>query len=141
MEENGTVFRVKNLVKYFPIKAGFSSSLFAPERYVHAVDGVSFDIDRGEILGMVGESGCGKTTTGRLLTRLETPTSGQMLFHGMDIAKLDGRKLKSFRRKVQMIFQDPYESLNPRFTVYATVAEPLIVQRTEWRSKTASSNC
>ncbi len=121
------IFEVKNLVKYFSVKGGFASSLFAPEQFVHAVDGVNFVISKGEILGMVGESGCGKTTTGRLLTRLETPTSGQMMFHGKDIAKLDGRKLKSFRRKVQMIFQDPYESLNPRFTVFATVAEPLLV--------------
>lgn len=127
MVENGTVFSVRKLVKYFPVKGGFASSLYTPEQYVHAVDGVNFDISKGEILGMVGESGCGKTTTGRLLTRLETPTSGQMLFHGTDIGKLDGRKLKDFRRKVQMIFQDPYESLNPRFTVFATVAEPLLV--------------
>jgi len=127
VEGNGTVFSVRKLVKYFPVKGGFASSLYTPEQFVHAVDGVNFDISKGEILGMVGESGCGKTTTGRLLTRLETPTSGQMLFHGTDIGKLEGRKLKDFRRKVQMIFQDPYESLNPRFTVFATVAEPLLV--------------
>src|SRR5712664_2871360 len=103
------VYRVENLVKMFPIKAGFLGSLFAPEQYVHAVDGVSFDIRQGEILGVVGESGCGKTTTGRLLVRLETPTSGHMFFHGVDIASLRGAGLKEFRRKVQMIFQDPYE--------------------------------
>ncbi|TLZ56920.1 MAG: ABC transporter ATP-binding protein, partial [Methanobacteriota archaeon] len=121
------VYRVENLVKMFPIKSGFLGSLFGPEQYVHAVDGVSFDIRQGEILGVVGESGCGKTTTGRLLVRLETPTSGQMLFRGTDIASLHGAELKEFRRKVQMIFQDPYESLNPRFTVFATVSEPLLV--------------
>jgi len=121
------VYRVENLVKLFPVKAGFLGSLFSPEQYVHAVDGVSFDIREGEILGVVGESGCGKTTTGRLLVRLETPTSGHMFFRDVDIASLKGAELKEFRRKVQMIFQDPYESLNPRFTVFATVSEPLLV--------------
>jgi peptide/nickel transport system ATP-binding protein len=121
------VYRVENLVKLFPIKAGFLGSLFSPEQYVHAVDGVSFDIREGEILGVVGESGCGKTTTGRLLVRLETPTSGHMFFRDVDIASLKSAELKEFRRKVQMIFQDPYESLNPRFTVFSTVSEPLLV--------------
>jgi len=121
------VYRVENLFKLFPIKAGFLGSLFGPEQYVHAVDGVSFDIKGGEILGVVGESGCGKTTTGRILVRLETPTSGHMFFRGTDIATMRGSELREFRRKVQMIFQDPYESLNPRFTVFATVAEPLLV--------------
>ena len=121
------VYRVENLFKLFPIKAGFLGSLFGPEQYVHAVDGVSFDIKGGEILGVVGESGCGKTTTGRILVRLETPTSGHMYFRGTDIATMRGSELREFRRKVQMIFQDPYESLNPRFTVFATVAEPLLV--------------
>ncbi|HLE46219.1 MAG TPA: ABC transporter ATP-binding protein [Thermoplasmata archaeon] len=121
------VYRVENLFKLFPIKAGFLGSLFGPEQHVHAVDGVSFDIRQGEILGVVGESGCGKTTTGRILVRLETPTSGHLYFRGTDIATMRGSELKEFRRKVQMIFQDPYESLNPRFTVFATVAEPLLV--------------
>ena len=121
------VYRVENLFKLFPIKAGFLGSLFGPEQYVHAVDGVSFDIKGGEILGVVGESGCGKTTTGRILVRLETPTSGHMYFRGTDIATMRGSELREFRRKFQMIFQDPYESLNPRFTVFATVAEPLLV--------------
>ena len=127
MQENGVVWRVQNLRKLFPVKKGFISSLLGKQLFVHAVDGVNFNIREREILGVVGESGCGKTTTGRLLVRLETPTSGHMYFRGEDIATLKGKKLKEFRRNVQMVFQDPYESLNPRFTVYSTVAEPLIV--------------
>ncbi|MBI5000847.1 MAG: ABC transporter ATP-binding protein [Euryarchaeota archaeon] len=123
-----TVIGTVNLRKYFPVKVGMLKSLLSKEElFVHAVDDVSFEIRKGKILGMVGESGCGKTTVGRLLTRLETPTGGQLLFHGEDIAMKKGRQLKDFRRKVQMVFQDPYESLNPRFTVFNTVSEPLIV--------------
>ena len=127
MTDDGFVWDVSGLRKLFPLRAGVLGSLLGKGQYVHAVDEISFKIKRSEILGIVGESGCGKTTTGRLLLRLEDPTDGSMLFHGTDIATLKGHALKDFRRRVQMIFQDPYESLNPRFTVMDTVAEPLLV--------------
>jgi peptide/nickel transport system ATP-binding protein len=126
-KEDGVVWEVKNLTKLFPIKVGFIASLMGKESYVHAVNNVEFKIYDREILGIVGESGCGKTTCGRLLVRLETPTEGTMRFRGKEISGLKGRVLKNFRRNVQMVFQDPYESLNPRLSVFATIAEPLIV--------------
>lgn len=106
---------VKNLKKYFKTPGGT----------VHAVDDVSFTINRGETLGIVGESGCGKTTTGRLLIRLIEPTAGEAFFEGRDIFKMKKRELKKFRKNMQIIFQDPFSSLNPRMTVFDTIAEPL----------------
>ena len=125
-DEDNVVMRIKNLKKYFELHIGMFKFMGKPI-YVKAVDGISFNIHKGEIVGLVGESGCGKTTTGRLLTRLEDPTEGSILFENIDIAKLKGKELKKYRRNVQMIFQDPYESLNPRFTVLKTVMEPLII--------------
>ena len=119
------VVKVVNLKKYFELRKGFMS-LWEKPTFVKAVDDVNFDIHEGEILGLVGESGCGKTTTGRLLTRLEDPTGGHVFFLGRDIALLEGSDLKVFRRNIQMVFQDPYESLNPRITVLQTVIEPLM---------------
>jgi peptide/nickel transport system ATP-binding protein len=119
------IVKVTNLKKYFELRQGFFS--FGRESiYVKAVDDVNFEIHEGEILGLVGESGCGKTTTGRLLTRLETPTGGSVFFLGRDIALLEGQNLKVFRRNIQMVFQDPYESLNPRTSVLTTIMEPLV---------------
>ncbi|MEW5936525.1 MAG: ABC transporter ATP-binding protein [Candidatus Thermoplasmatota archaeon] len=120
------ILTARGLTKLFPIRKGLLS-FREPDTFVHAVEDVDMEIYRSEILGLVGESGCGKTTVGRLLTRLEHPTRGSIIFMGADIAGLHKRELKQFRRRMQMIFQDPYESLNPRFTVAQAVGDPLVV--------------
>jgi len=118
------ILEVHNLIKHFDV----SSGLFGREHaVVKAVDGASFSIRRGETLGLVGESGCGKTTTGRCILQLEQPTSGQIIFEGRDLTRLDQRQLRLVRRRMQVIFQDPYSSLNPRMTVGQIIAEPLAV--------------
>jgi oligopeptide/dipeptide ABC transporter ATP-binding protein len=116
-----------NLKKWFPLRTGFFSTLLKKELYVKAVDDVSFYVKKGEIFGLVGESGSGKTTTGKLLIRLIEPTSGKIIFKGEDIAKYPESKLKSYRKKVQIVFQDPYESLNPRMLVEDILSEPLSI--------------
>lgn len=124
--ENGVLLKVRNLKKYFPVRGGLFSKVIG---YVQAVDGVSFDIKRGETLGLVGESGCGKTTAGRTILRLLEPTAGEVTFEGENIFKLDQEKLRKTRRNVQIIFQDPFGSLNPRMTVGDIVGESLIIHR------------
>jgi peptide/nickel transport system ATP-binding protein len=120
-----------NLKKYFPVKKGIFSTLFRAEStYVHAVDEINFNIKKGEIFGLVGESGCGKTTTGRILLLLENPTSGDILFDGSDITSIGKKELKQFRRNTQIIFQDPYSSLDPRKTVYDIITEPINIHKT-----------
>jgi oligopeptide transport system ATP-binding protein len=118
------ILEVRNLVKHFQLGGGFLGK--APAM-IRAVDGVSFTIRRGETLGLVGESGCGKTTTGRAVLQLERPTSGQVIFEGRDLTTLSDSELRQVRRRIQVIFQDPYSSLNPRMTVGQIIAEPLAV--------------
>jgi oligopeptide/dipeptide ABC transporter ATP-binding protein len=123
--QGDALIEVRDLVKEFPIKGSYlvRRQLGA----VHAVDGVSFDVRRGETFGIVGESGCGKSTTARLLLRLLEPTSGSVRFDGREIANLKSREIKPLRREMQMVFQDPYSSLNPRKTVGTIIAEPFAI--------------
>ncbi|WP_010677466.1 ABC transporter ATP-binding protein [Bacillus timonensis] len=118
------LLQVRNLKKYFPIKGGMFGKKIGD---VKAVDGLSFFVNKGETLGIVGESGCGKSTTGRLILRLLEPTEGQVLFDNKDVTKLSMSEMRKLRREMQIIFQDPYASLNPRHTVERILEEPLIV--------------
>ncbi|HRF47569.1 MAG TPA: dipeptide ABC transporter ATP-binding protein [Anaerolineales bacterium] len=123
-KDSANLVEIKNLYKYFPVRGGLLQRVVA---WVQAVDNVSFAIKEGETLGMVGESGCGKTTVGRTLLRLVPATSGQVLFEGQDVFKANGRELKNLRRNMQIIFQDPYSSLDPRMPVGESIAEGLLV--------------
>jgi oligopeptide/dipeptide ABC transporter ATP-binding protein len=121
---NGPLLEVRGLVKRFPVRRGLFGGLSGE---VHAVDGVSFDVRRGEVLGLVGESGCGKTTTGRCVLRLIEPTAGEIRFDGADITRLPRRRLRPLRRQMQIVFQDPFSSLNPRLSVGSMLSEPLAI--------------
>jgi len=126
-----SILQIRNLRKYFPIK----SSFFGGERaYVHALEKIDLDVFEGETLGVVGESGSGKSTLGRTIIGLEQPSSGEVFFQGRNVASLKGKDLKRFRENIQMVFQDPYASLNPRLTVGHAIAEPLKAYR-KLRSK------
>jgi len=131
-----SILEVENLQMYFPVKS--AGLLRRTVGHVQAVDGVSFEVPRGGALGLVGESGCGKSTTGRLITRLLTPTAGAIRFDGEDIAHLSPRELKPLRREIQMIFQDPYTSLNPRHTVGSIVGAPLEIHKVVPKNKVLS---
>ena len=122
-EQQIPLIQVKDLKKYYPVKTGIIPHV---TDYVKAVDGVGFSIYEGEILGLVGESGCGKTTIGKLLTGLEKPTEGAILYRGMDILDWTAKEQKKYRTKIQMIFQDPYSSLNPRKHIYEILSAPMI---------------
>ena len=122
--QNGALVELENVTKYFPVKHGVFSRA---QGQVHAVEDVTLDVRKGETLGIVGESGCGKSTTARLMTRLLDPTSGTIRFEGQDISRLSQRRLRPLRREMQMIFQDPYASLNPRKTVEQIVSQPFAI--------------
>ncbi len=122
------LLEVRGLRMYFPVTEGLLGRKIGD---VKAVDGIDFTVRRGETLGLVGESGCGKTTTGRCVLRLEKPTTGQIIFDGVDIASLGGKQLQALRQRIQVIFQDPYSSLNPRMTIGQIIAEPMFVHGIE----------
>jgi len=126
---NGRFIEVKGLRKYFPVHRGFLDSLRSQSKYVKAIDDIDFFIQRGEILGLAGESGSGKTTTGEIMVRLQDPTAGGIFFDTINVADLQGRQLKEFRLRAQMIFQDPYETFSPRLTVFGSIVESLKVHR------------
>jgi len=133
MSEREKLLRIKDLVMHFPIKEGiiFKKEIGA----VHAVDGVSFDIYKGETLGLVGESGCGKSTTGRAIMRIFKPTSGQVVFDGINLVDLPAEEMRKTRKHLQMIFQDPYASLNPRMTVRGMIGEAMVIHKVGTRNE------
>lgn len=123
------ILKIENLHKWFPARRTIIQFLKGEHVWVKAVDGITFKVNQGEIFGLVGESGCGKTTTGKLLMKLLEPTDGKIIFKGEDITHLEESKIKKYRRNVQMVFQDPYASMNPRFRARDVLEEPLIIHQ------------
>ena len=139
-QADDVLVNVENLRMYFPVTSGIL--IQRAVAHIKAVDDVSFFVRRGETLGLVGESGCGKTTTGRCILQLYKPTSGSVMFEGKDLCTMKGREVRSMRRQMQVIFQDPYSSLNPRMTAGNIIGEPLVVHgltksRQEYRERVA----
>ncbi len=129
-QTGGSLFDLHDLQVHFPIQQGFFKSMVATQKkYVHALDGIDLQIARGEILALVGESGCGKTTLGRTLLRLEKSTGGTALYKGLPLNKFSEKALREYRKKAQIIFQDPYNAINPKQTIFDIVAEPLLVNQ------------
>ena len=128
MKENDVIFNIQNLKKYYPVKSGLLDNLLRRERkYIKAVDDISFTLRQKEILGLAGESGSGKTTTGQMVAQIGSMTSGKIFFKGLELHGINQKELKKFYRSCQLIFQDPFESLNPRFTIKRAIEEPLIM--------------
>ncbi|HDD69014.1 MAG TPA: ABC transporter ATP-binding protein [Candidatus Korarchaeota archaeon] len=124
-----TLLKVEDLRVWFPARVSFIESLRGKKRYVKAVDGVSFEVKKGSVVCLVGESGSGKTTTARAILRLVEPTGGKVIYEGKNILEIPKKELRKWRKEAQIIFQDPYESLDPRMTVYDTLSEPLRVNK------------
>ncbi len=125
-KENTPLIQVENLKKYYPVKGGIINHT---KGYIKAVDGVSFSIMEGETLGLVGESGCGKSTIGRQLVGLETPTEGRIYYGGKDLAGLSKAEMRKVRTQLQMVFQDPYSSLNPRKHIFEILSQPMLYHK------------